>query len=151
MEDITIDNQKKDDLPRLMEISRDQQMTPSEAGIEDHELQEILDRENLDLEKFMEQGKNIGVDSLPKEDYDRVQQLFLWRSQVKGAGVKRNHESQEPSGVKMMENPRAQSPKNSCRKIGRKRQNELMNECGKLLINSGKIKDLTSYSFTNLS
>jgi len=51
-------------------------MTPSEAGTEDHDLQEILDRENPDLEKFLEQGKKIGVDSLPKEDYDRVQQLF---------------------------------------------------------------------------
>lgn len=47
-------------------------MTPSEAGTEDHELQEIPDRENLDLEIFLEQGKNKGVDSLPKEDYDRI-------------------------------------------------------------------------------
>ena len=45
---------------------------------------------------------------------------FLWRSQPKGAGVKRNHESQEPSGVKMMENSQAQSPKNSGRKRGKK-------------------------------
>lgn len=79
-------------------------MTPSEAGTEDHELQEILDRENLDLELFMEQGKNKGVDSLPKEDYDRVQRLFLWSAQSKGTGVKIDHESQEQSGVKMMEN-----------------------------------------------
>ena len=42
----------------------------------------------------------------------------------------------------MMENSQAQSPKNSSRKRGRKRQNELLNECGKLLINSGKMKDL---------
>jgi len=104
-----------------MEISRDHEMTSSEVGTEDHELQEILDRENLDLEKFLEQGKIIGVDSLPKEDYDRVQQLFLWRSESKGFGVKINHESQEPSGVKMMENIQAQSPKNSGRKRGRKR------------------------------
>ena len=56
MEDITVNNQQKDDdLPSLMEISRDQEMTPGEERIEDHELQEILDRENLDLEKFLEQ------------------------------------------------------------------------------------------------
>jgi len=151
MEDITVNNQQKEDLPSCMEINRDHEMTPSEAGMEDHELQEILDRENLDLQKFLDQGKNIGVDSLPKEDYNRVQQHFLCRSQSKGTGVKRNHESEEPSGVKMMENSQAQSPKNSVRKRGRKRQNELLHECGKLLINSGKMKDLTSYSFTNLS
>lgn len=70
----------------------DYEMTPSEAGIEDHELQEILDREYLDLENFLKQGKNITLNSLPKEDYDRVQHLFLWRSQSRGARVKRNHE-----------------------------------------------------------
>ena len=32
-----------------------------------------------------------------------------------------------------------------------KRQNELVIECGKLMINSSKMKDLTSYSFTNIS
>lgn len=87
-----------------MEINRDHEMTPSEAGMEDHEPQEILDRENLDLEKFLKHGKIIGVDSLPKEDYDGVQHLFLWMSQLNGAGFKINYESQEPSGVKMMEN-----------------------------------------------
>jgi hypothetical protein len=96
-------NQQKDDLPSIMEISRDHEMTPSEAGTEDHELQEILERENLDLENFWNKGITKGVDSLPKEEYDRVQQLFLWRSQSKGTGVKRNHESQEHRGVKMME------------------------------------------------
>lgn len=49
-------------------------------GTKDHELQEILDKDNLDVEKFLEQGESIGVDSLPKEDYDRVKQLSLWRS-----------------------------------------------------------------------
>ena len=76
----------------MMEINRDHQMTPIEVRTEDRELQEILDRENLDLEKFLEQWTTKGVDSLPKEEYDRVQQLFLWRSQLKGSGVKRNHE-----------------------------------------------------------
>lgn len=55
-------------------------MNPSETGTEDHELQEILDKENLDLEQFLEQGKNRGVDSLPKEDCDQVQQVYLWRA-----------------------------------------------------------------------
>jgi len=56
-----------------METSRDHEMTPSEAGTKDHELQEIIERENIDLEKFLEQGMTKGVDSLPKEEYDRVQ------------------------------------------------------------------------------
>ena len=36
MEDITVNNQQKEDIPRCMEISKDYEMTPSEVGIEDH-------------------------------------------------------------------------------------------------------------------
>lgn len=43
------------------------------------------------------------------------------------------------------------APRNTGRKRGRKKQNELLIERGKLMINSGKMKDLTSYSFTNIS
>lgn len=105
MEDIPVNDQKIDGLKSSMKISKDQKMTPSDTGMEDHELQEILDRENLDLEQFLEQGKNKGVDSLPKEDYDRVQKLYLRRVQSKGTGAKRKYESQEWSGLKVMENP----------------------------------------------
>jgi len=61
MEDIPENNKQRDDMPSIMELSRDQDMTPSEAGMEDHELQEILERENLDLEKFLEQGITKGT------------------------------------------------------------------------------------------
>ena len=77
MEDIPENSQQKDDLTSIMELSRDHEMTPSEAGTEDHELQEILGRENLDIEILLEQGITKGVESLPKEEFDRVQQLFL--------------------------------------------------------------------------
>ena len=132
-------------------LGRDHEMTPSEVGTKDHELQEILERENLDLEKFLEKGTTKGVDSLPQEEFDRVKQLFLWRSQTKGIGFKRNHDSQENGGLKTMEVTQGHPFKNPSRKRGRKRQNELLKKCGKLMINSGKMKDLTSYSFTNLS
>jgi len=50
-----------------------------------------------------------------------------------------------------MEVTSGHSSKNQGRKRGRKKQNELLTECGKLMINSGKMKDLTSYSFSNHS
>lgn len=50
-----------------------------------------------------------------------------------------------------MEEISGHSTKNPGRKRGRKSQNELLIECGKLLINSGKIKYITSYSFKNPS
>ena len=58
----------------------DQEMTQSETDLEDHELQEILDKENLDLEGFLMQGNNGGIDSLPQEECNRIQQLFLWKT-----------------------------------------------------------------------
>ena len=59
-------------------------MTQSEMETEDNELQEILEKENLDLEGFLKQGTREGVDSLPPEEFHNVQQLFLWKTQTKG-------------------------------------------------------------------
>ena len=38
MEDIIVNDQQKEDLPSYMEISKDYEMTPGEAGTKDHEL-----------------------------------------------------------------------------------------------------------------
>jgi len=65
MEDVPENNQLQEDLPSIMELGRDHKMTPSEFGTEDRELQEILERENLELENLLEQGTTKGVDSLP--------------------------------------------------------------------------------------
>jgi len=77
--------------------------------------------------------------------------LFLWRTQAKGLERKRNNERQVNEGVKTRKTTPGLAPRNPGRKRGRKKQNELLMECGKLMIDSGKMKDLTSYSFTNLS
>lgn len=126
-------------------------MTPSEVETEDRELQDILDREHLDLENFLEQGNTKGMDSLPKEEFNRVQYLFLWRTHTKGSGVKINHDNQDSEGVKTWKATSGLAPRNPGRKRGRKRQNELLIECGELIIDLRKMKDLTSHSFTNLS
>lgn len=54
-------------------LEMDQEMTQSEKDIEDHELQEILDKEHLDLEGFLRQGTMGGIDSLPQEVCNRIQ------------------------------------------------------------------------------
>lgn len=52
--EVTHENKKlKDDTQSTMELGMDHEMTLSEIGMEDQELQEILERENLDLEKFL--------------------------------------------------------------------------------------------------
>ena len=73
MEIIQENNEQQETIPSNMELSRDQEMTPNEGGTEDQDQQEILERENLELEKFLEQGTNKGIESLPQEEFDRVQ------------------------------------------------------------------------------
>jgi len=55
-------------------------MIQSEMEMEDLELQEILERENIDLEGFLKQGTMGGIDSLPQDEFTRVQQLYLWKT-----------------------------------------------------------------------
>jgi len=43
-------------------------MTQSETDLENLKLQEILDKENLDLEGFLMQGTKGGIAALPQEE-----------------------------------------------------------------------------------
>jgi hypothetical protein len=43
-----------------------------------------------------------GVDSLPQEEFNRIQQLFLWKTQAKGLEKGKKHESRSNEGVKTM-------------------------------------------------
>ena len=40
--------------------------------------------------------------------------------------------------------------RNAGKKRGKEKQKDLLMACGKLMIDSAKMKDVTSYSFTNL-
>ena len=125
-------------------------MTQSEIDMEDHELQEILNKENLDLEGFLMQGTKGGIDSLPQEECNRKQQLFLWKTYERGLDKGKTIEKQEWRGVKTMKSTLGLATRNPGKKRGRKKKNELLMECGKIMIDSGNMKYLTSYSFTNL-
>lgn len=133
-----------------VEQEMDQEMTQNDTDPEDHELLEILDKENLDLEGFLRQGTTGGVDSLPQEELSRIQQLFLWRSQTGEPKRCNNIDKQDNREVKMTKTTLGLVNRNPGKKRGRKKQNELLMECRRLMINSGKMKDLASYSFTNL-
>lgn len=66
-------NEHKIDPLSTMDLERDHDMIQSESSTEDQDLKEILERENLELEKFLEQGRYRGINSLPQEEVDRVQ------------------------------------------------------------------------------
>ena len=99
MEYIQEQNEHTMDPLSTMEVEKDQEMTQSESGTEDQDLQEILERENLELEKFLEQGGNLGLNSIPQEDVDKVQQIFLNKAHQTAVGVKRGHDNQENKGT----------------------------------------------------
>lgn len=90
------------------------------------------------------------MDSLPPEEFNRVKQLFICKAQTIGWEKQRENERQGSKGVKAMKTTLGLAPRNPGKKRGRKKQNEILMECGKLMIDSGKMKDLSSYSFTNL-
>ena len=50
----------------------------------------------------------------------------------------------------MMKTTLGLATRNPGNKRGRKEKNELLMEGGKLMIDSGKMKDLANYSFTNI-
>lgn len=59
-------NIQKEAIMSKVKLDMDQEMTQSEMEMEDQELQEILEREHLDLEGFLKQGTMGGLDSLPQ-------------------------------------------------------------------------------------
>lgn len=63
---------RKETMMSETEPKMDMEMTQSETDLEDHELQEILEKEHLDLEGFLKQGTTGGIDSLPQEDCNRI-------------------------------------------------------------------------------
>ena len=141
---------RKETMNSEVEAEMDLEMTQSETYMEDYELQEILEKEHLDLEGFLMQGTTGGLDSLPQEDCNRIQQLFLWKNQEGELETGTTTDKLEKKGVKTMKPSLGVAPRNMGKKRGRKKQKELLMECGKLMIDSGKMKDLTSYSFTSL-
>lgn len=144
-----VDN-KKEHILSEMEREMDQEMIQSEIDLEDHELQEILGKENLDLEGFLGQGSTGGIDSLLQEDCNKIQKLFLWKTQDTDLENGKISEKQERRGLKIMKAIPGLATRNAGKNKGRKKKKDLLMECGKLMIDSGKMKDLNSYSFTNL-
>jgi len=67
-----------------------------------------------------------GVDSLPPEEFNKVQQLFLWKNQAIGLDRQGKSERQDNKGVKTMKNTSGLAPRILRKKRGRKKQNKLL-------------------------
>jgi hypothetical protein len=69
----------------------DSEITPSEVGIEDPDLKDIVEREGIDLSNILEQWKRQGVYNVPAKQLDHIQYIFLLREEDKSRGIKRIH------------------------------------------------------------
>jgi hypothetical protein len=84
----------------MQEAVGDSEMTPSEVGIEDPYLRDIVEREGIDLPNILGQWKRKGVDNVPVEKLDHIQYLFLLREEAKSRGIKRMHGEIGHLGIK---------------------------------------------------
>ena len=67
-----MDRETKDANTPMQEADGDSEMTPSEVGIEDLDLRDIVERKGIDLPNILEQWKRQGVDNVPTEQLDRI-------------------------------------------------------------------------------
>jgi hypothetical protein len=137
-----MDGETRDANTPMQKADRDAKMTPSEIGMEDLDLGDIVEREGIYLSNILEQWKRQGVDNVPTEQLDRIQYLFLLREEEKSRGL--NHAQGEIGhlGIKVGEGQPQLSPTQTRRKKGRKSNSVALQELGALLINSGKIENL---------
>ena len=117
-------------------------MIPSEVRTKDPYLHDIAKREGIDLHNILDQWKRQGMDTIPSDQLDHIQYLFLMREEEKYRGIKRIHGDIGNMGIKPRDIQQPQSPKQSKRKKGRKSNCVVLQELGALLINSSKIKTL---------
>jgi hypothetical protein len=75
-------------------------MTPSEVGNEDPNLRDIVEREGIDLQNFLDQWKKQGIGTIPLNQLDCVQYLFLMSGEEKTIGIKRMHGEIGNLGIK---------------------------------------------------
>ena len=124
----------------------DAEMKISEAGTEDLELRDILDREGMDLVNMVEQWKEIGVEHIPEEQINRINFLFLAQEEVGSKGQKRGHGETKGMGIKVQGLKQSKPKAKPRRKRGRKSNNEALQELGQMLLNSGKMKNLEAFT-----
>jgi hypothetical protein len=125
-------------------------MTPSEVGIKDPDLRDIVERKGIYLPNILEQCKRKGVDNVPAEQLDRIQYFFLLREEEKSRGTKHMHGEIGHLEIKTGDGQPKNSPKQARWKKGKKSNRVAPQELGALLINLGKIKKLFPNSPTHV-
>jgi len=75
----------------MWEGGGDSEMTPSEVRTKDPDLRDIVEREGIDLQNILDQWKRQGMDTIPSDQLDHIQYLFLMREEAKARGIKCMH------------------------------------------------------------
>ena len=128
------------------DVEGDEEMSISEAGTEDIELNDILEREGMDLNTMVEQWKERGLEHIPEEEMERFNFLFLAQQEAETKGQKRGHGATKGLGIKVQGLDQTnQKAKPRCKR-GIQSNNEALQELGQMLLKSGKMKPLEAFT-----
>jgi len=120
-------------------------MLTSDGGSEDLELNEVLEKEGVNLPDMEKHWRTQGLENIPKEELKKINDLFIARQQavldkqkkrlgiMKGTGNQSKIILLHPLGRKQN------------KKRGRRTNGEVLHDLGILMINSGKMKALHAF------
>jgi len=132
---------------RTEDTGEDADMLTSDAGSEDQEWENALAREGLNLPAMAEKWKANGIENASEEELRIVNDLFIARQkalmdrQKRKLGVAKGNSSHSKSPLW-----KTSSSKQKKRR-GRKTSGEALQELGMIMLNSGKMKALTTFDF----
>lgn len=127
------------------ERDEDTDMLTSDGGSEDLELNEVLEKEGVNLPDMEKHWRTQGLENIPEEEIKKISDLFIARQQAaldkqkKSLGIMKGTGNQSKSlflhSLGWKQNKRR----------GRGTNGEVLHDLGILMINSGKMKDLHAF------
>jgi len=130
---------------RTAETDKETEMLTSEAGSEDLELEDTLAMEGMDLTTLVEIWRAKGIEAVPEEEIRKVKDLFIARQKAVIEKQKNKLGIIKGSIPHYKAILGKTSGSRHKRRRGRKSSGEHLQELGEMLINAGKIKQLSDY------
>lgn len=137
---------------RTAETDEETEMLTNEEGSEDLELEDTLAMEGIDLTTLVDRWRANGIEAIPEEEIRKVKDLFIARQKA----VIEKHKYKLgiiKGGIPLHKASLGKtSGSRHKRRRGHKSNGEHLQELGEILINAGKIKQLSEYpSFPKIS
>jgi len=130
-------------------VEKDSEMYINEIGLEDMELSDMLEQEGMDLPNMVEIWKKKGMEHISEEEVKRVNDIFIARQRAEMELQSKCLGTTKGLGVCMQGLHQTSNNSKHQKKRGRRTNNEALQELGRMLLNSGKMKALEAFSLTS--